>query len=56
MLTPGGPCMSRSGEFIVLSAIITSMWGKSSIVTNTFYPLTVKQKEKLNVPWEEERD
>ena len=29
-------------EFIVLSAIIRLMWGKSSIIMNTSYPSTVK--------------
>ena len=29
-------------EFIVLSAIIRLMWGKSLIIMNTSYPFTVK--------------
>ena len=48
--------MSRSGELIVLPAIITSMRGKNSIVTNTLYPSIVKQKVKIKGLWEEEMD
>ena len=47
VLTFGGPCVSQSGEFIVLLAIITSRWGKNSIVTYTLYPSIVKQKVKI---------
>ena len=47
MFTSRGPCMSQSREFIVLLAIITSMWGENSIVTNILYPSTVKQKVKI---------
>ena len=44
--------MSWLGGFIVLSAIITLIWEKNFIVTNTLYPSIVKQKvKKLMVPW-----
>ena len=46
VLTFGGPCVSQSGEFIVLLAIITSIWENNFIVTNTLYHSIVKQKVK----------
>ena len=48
--------MSWLGGFIVLSAIITLIWEKNFIVTNTLYPSIVKQKVKIKGLWEEEID
>ena len=56
VFTPRGPCVSQSGEFIILSAIITSIWGKNFIVTNILYPSIVKQKVKIKGSKEEEMD